>query len=91
MEPVIKAQMVEAQVIAAQAVGAQVIGAQLVGAQVIGAQVVGTSLVRADRLPIVAEPVACSLTGWPHHEPGCEFDRRASSGTIRTVRIIAMR
>lgn len=46
---------------------------------------------KGDRLPIVTKEIACSLTGWPNYQPNCHFDRRAPSGEIRTVRIIALR
>jgi hypothetical protein len=48
-------------------------------------------LAQTDRLPVLAKQSPCSLTGWPHYEPSCQFDLRAPSGDIRTVRIIALR
>jgi hypothetical protein len=46
---------------------------------------------KADRLPVLAKEVPCTLTSWPNYEPSCRFDLRASSGDIRRVRIIALR
>jgi hypothetical protein len=47
------------------------------------------TLAKANRLPIAAK--ACSLTGWPHYEASCYFDRRTPSTEARTVRMIALR
>jgi hypothetical protein len=44
---------------------------------------------KADRLPLAAK--VCSLTGWPHYEANCYFDRRTPSPEVRTVRMIALR
>ena len=48
-------------------------------------------LTKADRLPVQAKQVPCTLTSWPNYDPSCQFDLRAPSGDIRTVRIIALR
>ena len=49
----------------------------------------------ADRLRVpVSGPVtgtACSLRGWPHFEPKCQFDKREPAGEARVVRVIALR
>jgi hypothetical protein len=46
---------------------------------------------KTDRLPLLAKQISCSLTSWPNYEPSCQFDLRAPSGDIRTVRVIALR
>jgi len=51
------------------------------------AQILQAPLLQPDR---VAKAPACSLQGWPHYEPACQFDLRASSGETRTVRVIAL-
>jgi hypothetical protein len=52
---------------------------------------IATQFAEAGRLPLLANKVLCSLTGWPNYEPACLFNLRASSGNSRTVRIIALR
>jgi hypothetical protein len=54
------------------------------------AQAIASHLARADRLPILANQIPCTLS-WPNYEPSCQFDLRTPSGDTRTVRIIALR
>jgi hypothetical protein len=39
----------------------------------------------------VSPETACSLQGWPHYAPHCQFDLRRGSATPRIVRVIAIR
>lgn len=55
------------------------------------AQAIASHLAKADRLPVLEKEVPCTLTSWPNYRPSCQFDLRASSGDIRTVRIIELR
>jgi hypothetical protein len=55
------------------------------------ARATASHLAKADRLPVVAKEMACSMTSWPNYERNCQFDLRTSSGESRSVRIIALR
>ena len=46
---------------------------------------------KGDRLAVLAPRPACALQSWPYYSQNCQFDRRASSGTPTTVRLIALR
>jgi hypothetical protein len=46
---------------------------------------------KGDRLPRFVKGAACSSRGWPHYEPGCQFDMRRPADEMRTIRVIALR
>lgn len=52
------------------------------------AEILQTPLLQSDIVPTAP---ACTLQGWPHYEPRCQFDLRADNAQARTVRVIALR
>ena len=45
------------------------------------------SSVKGDRRPRDLKGAACSSRGWPHHEQGCQFDRRRPADEAQTIRV----
>ena len=52
------------------------------------AEVLPAPLLQGD---IAIKVPACTLQGWPHYQPPCQFDLRIANTEPRTVRIIALR
>jgi len=77
------------------------IGAITIVALSLGLVVVLSSMVpeaKAEILPApllqsdgVSPETICSLQGWPHYAPHCQFDLRTGNEVTRIVRVIAVR
>jgi len=77
------------------------IGAIIIVALSLGLVVVQASMVPEAKAEILPAPLlhsdgasvetVCSLQGWPHYAPRCQFDLRTGSAARSIVRVIAVR